>query len=74
MATSYSKKGNMVYNPQITIGTPYRHKNNVHRKKTNAVIRSEINNVITENDGTRLPNNILYFNRDKIKNIKLKNP
>ena len=73
MATSYSKKGNMVYNPQITIGTPYRHKNNVHRK-TNAVIRSKISNVITENNGTRLPNNILYFNRDKIKKHQTQKP
>ena len=73
MATSYSKKGNMAYNPQITIGTPYRHKTNVHIK-TNAVIRSKINNVITENNGTRLPNNILYFNRDKIKKHQTQKP
>jgi DNA modification methylase len=73
MATSYSKNGNMTYNPQISMGNPYRTKNNVHRK-TNAVIRSEINNVITDNNGTRLPNNILYFKRDKIKNHPTQKP
>jgi site-specific DNA-methyltransferase (adenine-specific) len=73
MATSYSKKGNMTYNPQISMGNPYRNKNNVHRG-TNAVIRSKINNVITENNGTRLPNNILYFNRDRIKKHQTQKP
>ena len=66
MATSYSKKGNMIYNPQITDGKPYKTTNNVERR-TNAVIRSTITNVETVNDGTRLPNNILYFKRDKDK-------
>ena len=64
MATSYSKKGNMKYFPQLTEGKPYKTTNNVERR-TNAVIRSTITNVITDNKGTRLPNNVLYFNRDK---------
>jgi site-specific DNA-methyltransferase (adenine-specific) len=66
MATSYSKKGNMKYFPQFTEGKPYKTTNNVERR-TNAVIRSTITNVITDNKGTRLPNNVLYFNRDKDK-------
>lgn len=66
MATSYSKKGNMVYNPQLEKGNPYKTTNNVKRR-TNAVIRSTIHNITTDNDGTRLPNNVLYFNRDKLK-------
>ena len=66
MATSYSKKGNMKYYPQLTEGKPYKTTNNVERR-TNAVIRSTITNVITDNKGTRLPNNVLYYNRDKDK-------
>ena len=66
MATSYSKKGNMVYIPQVSEGKPYRTTNNVVRR-TNAVIRSTITNVETTNEGTRLPNNILHFKRDKEK-------
>lgn len=66
MAVSYSKKGNMKYNPQLDIGTPYKTTNDVQRR-TNAVIRSTIKNVITENNGTRMPTNILEYKRDKEK-------
>ena len=66
MATSYSKNGNMKYHPQMEEGTPYKTTNNVKRR-TNAVIRSSIVNVVTDNKGTRYPNNVLYFNRDKDK-------
>lgn len=66
MATSYSKLGNMIYNPQMTEGKPYKTTSCVDGK-TNAVIRSKITNIVTENDGTRLPNNVLRFNRDKNK-------
>lgn len=66
MATSYSKNGNMKYFPQMESGKPYKTTNNVKRR-TNAVIRSEIVNVTTDNKGTRYPNNVLYFNRDKDK-------
>jgi site-specific DNA-methyltransferase (adenine-specific) len=66
MATSYSKKGNMKYNPQLEEGKPYKITNSVSRR-TNAVIRSEIVNVETDNKGTRLPNNVIYFTRDKLK-------
>lgn len=66
MATSYSKNGNMKYFPQMETGKPYKTTNNV-KSRTNAVIRSEIVNVTTDNKGTRYPNNVLYFNRDKDK-------
>lgn len=66
MATSYSKNGNMKYFPQMETGKPYKTTNNVKRR-TNAVIRSEIVNVTTDNKGIRYPNNVLYFNRDKDK-------
>ena len=66
MAVSYSKRGNMKYYPQIEEGKPYQTTNDVERR-TNAVIRSTIRNVITNNKGTRLPTNVLEFKRDKEK-------
>ena len=65
-ATSYSKGIHMKYFPQLTTGKPYTTTNDVKRR-TNAVIRSTIHNVETKNEGTRLPNNIIKFNRDKTK-------
>ena len=66
MATSYSKKGNMKYNPLMEKGKPYKTTNSVARR-TNAVIRSNINNVPTINNGERYPNNIIEIKRDKQK-------
>lgn len=64
MATSYSKKGTMKYFPRLSKGAPYKITNSMEGI-TNAVTRSKIKNVVTDNSGTRLPNNILRFNRDK---------
>ena len=65
-ATSYSKGIKMKYFPQITSGKAYETTNDVKRR-TNAVIRSTIHNVKTKNDGTRLPNNLIKFTRDRLK-------
>ena len=67
-ATSYSKNGNMKYNPQMEEGTPYKctsgnQKNDYH----NSTVRTPIKQVTTENEGTRYPKSILKFNRDKDK-------
>jgi site-specific DNA-methyltransferase (adenine-specific) len=67
-ATSYSKNGNMKYNPQMEEGTPYKctsgkQKNEYH----NSTVRTPIKQVTTENGGTRYPKSILQFNRDKDK-------
>lgn len=66
-ATSFCKGNvNMKYNPQMEKGKPYKTKNNVERR-TNAVIRGDIRNIETVNNGDRLPNNVLYYNRDSEK-------
>ena len=65
-ASSFSRKGNMVYYPQMSEGKPYKQVNSIERK-TNAVIRSGIVNVVTENKGIRYPVNVLNFKRDKEK-------
>lgn len=66
-ATSFCKGNiNMKYNPQMTKGKPYKTTNNVERR-TNAVIRGDIRNIETVNYGDRLPNNVLYYNRDSEK-------
>lgn len=67
MATSYSPKGNMKYFPILEKGKPYKSTNKGVERILNAVIRSKIHRVETNNLGTRLPNNILQFNRDKSK-------
>ena len=66
-ATSFSKTGiNLTYNPQMEDGKPYKITSNSANRK-NAVIRSNIQNVVTDNSGNRLPNNVIRFNRDKNK-------
>ena len=66
MATSYSKKGNMKYNPQFSEGKAYCIKSGL-QGRVNAVVRSKVSDVVTDNSGYRYPNNILKFNRDKDK-------
>jgi len=67
-ATSYSKNGNMIYNPQIESGKPYTQKSGKQKLDYgNSTVRTPIKQIITENDGSRLPNNILQFKRDKEK-------
>ena len=70
-ATSYSKKGNMIYNPQMTEGTPYNQKSGQQRQDNGHVlgstVRSPIKQVYTENNGTRYPRSIQRFPLDKDK-------
>lgn len=66
-ATSFCKGNvNMKYNPQIKEGKPYRITSSLHGRR-NAVSRGKLKDVETVNNGDRLPNNVLYFNRDKEK-------
>ena len=70
-ATSYSKNGNMTYNPQMTEGTPYNQKSGQQRQDNGHVlgstVRSPIKQVYTENNGTRYPRSIQKFSLDKDK-------
>ena len=70
-ATSYSKKGNMIYNPHMTEGTPYNHKSGQQKQDNGHVlgstVRSPIKQVYTENNGTRYPHSIQRFPLDKDK-------
>jgi site-specific DNA-methyltransferase (adenine-specific) len=68
MATSYSKKGNMIYNPQMEVGESYTQKSGKQKMDTgNSVVRSKIEQVITVNEGVRYPRSIQKFNLDKEK-------
>ena len=67
MATSYSKKGTMQYNPQMLLGKAYTCKQG---KAGDAIARDEktrTNSVTTINKGERYPTSILRFQRDKNK-------
>lgn len=67
-ASSYSKKGNMIYVPQMVSGKPYEQKSGNQKHVTgNSTVRSEIAQVVTVNSGTRYPRSILKFNHDKEK-------
>ena len=68
MATSYSKKGNMKYFPQMTEGKPYEQKSGKQKtKNSNSTVRSEIKQVVTKNTGLRYPHSIQKFELDKEK-------
>ena len=68
MASSYSKKGNMNYFPQMEIGTPYKQKSGKQKlSEGNSTVRSPIEQVVTENHGTRYPRSIIRFPLDKEK-------
>ena len=68
MATSYSKKGNMTYHPQMEIGEPYKQKSGKQKEDYgNSTVRTPISQVITKNDGTRYPRSIQKFKLDKDK-------
>jgi site-specific DNA-methyltransferase (adenine-specific) len=68
MATSYSKAGNMTYNPQMEDGTPYKGKSGKQKNDYgNSTVRTPIKQVYTENDGTRYPRSIQKFNLDRDK-------
>lgn len=68
MATSYSKRGNMIYFPQMEDGTPYMQKSGSQKQKYgNSTVRSPIESVVTVNKGTRYPRSIQKFNLDRDK-------
>lgn len=68
MATSFSKKGNMRYKPQMESGTPYIQKSGKQRNDyANSTVRTPISQVVTENSGTRYPRSIQRFQLDKEK-------
>ena len=61
----------MIYNPQMTEGTPYNQKSGQQRQDNGHVlgstVRSPIKQVYTENNGTRYPRSIQRFPLDKDK-------
>ena len=68
MATSYSKKGNLSYNPQMAQGEPYSQKSGKQKTiNSNSSVRSEIKQVVTTNDGMRYPRSIQKIQKDKSK-------
>jgi DNA modification methylase len=68
MATSYSKRGNMVYNPQMEAGEPYRQRSGKQRYDYgNSSVRTPIEQVVTDNKGTRYPRSVIKFGPDKEK-------
>lgn len=67
MATSFSKRGNMVYNPQMAEGKPYISKNGNTRSGDTASIRSKLVQTPIKNKGVRYPRSIQQFKLDKEK-------
>ena len=70
-ATSYSTKGNLIYNPQMTEGKPYTLTSG-QQKENSAVVRGKegrkkSGGYTTVNEGKRYPKNLIKFNRDKDK-------
>lgn len=70
-ATSYSKKDNMIYNPQFEEGKPYTIVSG--KQKSNSAVsrgeegRKKVGGNLTVNEGIRYPKNLIKFNRDKDK-------
>lgn len=68
MASSYSKKGNMKYFPQMEEGIPYVQKSGKQKLEYgNSSVRTPIKQVETKNNGTRYPRSIQKFSLDKEK-------
>ena len=70
-ATSYSPKGNLIYNPQMSEGKPYVITSG-QQKDNSAVVRGEngrksCGGFTTVNEGKKYPKNLIKFNRDKEK-------
>lgn len=63
-ACSYSPKGNMKYNPQMSAGKPYKSRGAGNRSAT-SVIRGDLQQKPIDNKGERLPINVLEFKHDK---------
>ena len=68
MATSFSKRGNMNYFPQMASGKPYTQKSGKQKNDFgNSTVRTPIEQVVTENTGLRYPRSIQQFALDKEK-------
>lgn len=68
MAVSYSKRGNMIYNPQMEAGKPYKQLSGKQKNDYgNSTVRTPIKQTITENDGQRYPRSVQKFSLDKDK-------
>ena len=63
-ACSYSPKGNMKYNPQMTEGKPYKTKG-LGNRGASSVVRCNLKQKEIDNKGERLPINVLEFKHDK---------
>lgn len=63
-ACSYSPKGNMKYNPQMTKGKPYKSKG-LGNRTASSVVRCNLKQKEIDNKGERLPTNVLEFKHDK---------
>lgn len=78
MASSYSKRGNMVYNPQMATGKPYNQESGKQRTDNGhvlgATVRSPIKQVFTSNSGTRYPRSIQRFGHDPDKKHPTQKP
>jgi len=75
MATSYSKKGNMKYFPQMENGKPYTQKSGKQKNDYgNSTVRTPIEQVETVNTGTRYPRSIQKFALDKEKLFPTQKP
>ena len=67
-ATSYSKKTLLNYFPQMETGKPYIQKSGKQKNEYgNSTVRTPIEQVLTENKGTRFPRSIQNFSLDKDK-------
>lgn len=65
-ASSYSPKGTMTYNPQMTKGTPYVSKNG-NKGGLTSTIRSSLKSEAKQNTGERYPLAIQKFSLDTVK-------
>lgn len=75
MATSYSKRGNMTYFPQMESGNPYTQKSGKQRNDFgNSTVRTPIEQVITENSGLRYPRSVQRFALDRDKHHPTQKP
>ena len=64
-ASSYSRKGNMTYYPQMGSGKPYSFKSGRHEVyNATATVRSPIKQVVSTSDGSRYPRSIIRFKLD----------
>ncbi len=65
-ATSYSKRGNLAYFPQMEMGAPYTQKSGKQKTdNANTSVRSKIKQTVTQNKGERYPRSIQKFTKDK---------